>query len=73
MFRGIHYVTVDYTLYIQDGWITFAYWKPQFVKEKSSSKNKSDPKLISKQDNVKRTARLNIFLCNFQLHYYNSF
>lgn len=73
MFRGIHYVTVDYTLYIQDGWITFAYWKPQFVKEKSSSKNKNDPKLISKQENLKRTARLNIFLCNFQLHYYNSF
>lgn len=70
MFRGIHYVTTDYTLYIQDGWITFAYWKPQFVKEKTKSKNEK-PRV--KPDNPKRSARLNIFLCNFQLHYYNSF
>ncbi len=33
MFRGVHYVTVDYMVYVQDGWITFSYWKPQFVKE----------------------------------------
>lgn len=70
MLRGIHYVTTDYTLYIQDGWITFAYWKPQFAKEKSKSKSeKSNTRL----DSPKRSARLNIFLCNFQLHYYNSF
>ncbi|CAF0826478.1 unnamed protein product [Brachionus calyciflorus] len=74
MFRGIHYVTTDYSLYIQDGWITFAYWKPQFTREKSSSKSKSDKSNLNKQtDGMKRTARLNIFLCNFQLHYYNSF
>lgn len=30
MFRGVHYVTLDYMLYIQDGWLTFAYWKPSF-------------------------------------------
>lgn len=30
MFRGIHYATLDYMLYIQDGWLTFAYWKPSF-------------------------------------------
>jgi hypothetical protein len=35
MFRGVHYVTVDYMMYIQDGCITFAYWKPQFVTEKN--------------------------------------
>ena len=29
MFRGVHYATVDYMMYVQDGWITFSYWKPQ--------------------------------------------
>lgn len=41
MFRGVHYVTVDYMMYIQDGWISFAYWKPQYVSEKSSNSNDS--------------------------------
>ena len=42
MFSGVHYVTVDYMLYIQDGWITFAYWKPQFVaNEKVDRRGKS--------------------------------
>jgi hypothetical protein len=109
MFRGVHYVTLDYMLYIQDGWITFAYWKPQYVYEKikvASTKptSASDPKgesinlmsmgsatspttasaaqadtdskskkpSVTKLQVSKRTARLNIFLCNFQLHYYNS-
>jgi hypothetical protein len=72
MFRGVHYVTTDYMLYIQDGWITFAYWKPQYQKkDKSITKNSKDPNTTT--INNKKTARLNIFLCNFQLHYYNSF
>ena len=29
---------MDYTVYVQDGWINFAYWKPQFVSAKESSK-----------------------------------
>jgi hypothetical protein len=88
MFRGVHYVTIDYTLYIQDGWIKFAYWKTSFTYEKSSSKltkknlrneiNKNDENALLNNNFManfqtkKRTARLNIFLCNFQLHYYNS-
>lgn len=96
MFRGVHYVTMDYMLYIQDGWITFAYWKPQFVKDsKTNNKNQSnDNSELNSPSNLfirfkiflkiqfyfflclkevkKRTARLNIFLYNFQLHYYNS-
>lgn len=48
MFRGVHYVTVDYMVYIQDGFITFAYWKPQFVsdskeKYKDNSKDSKPP------------------------------
>ena len=42
MFRGVHYVTVDYMVYIQDGWITFSYWKPQYIKEKSSNPEESN-------------------------------
>lgn len=68
MFRGIHYVTTDYTLYVQDGWITFAYWKPQFAESKQKNQ-KSNIRL----DSPKRSARLKIFLYNFQLIYYNSF
>jgi hypothetical protein len=50
MFRGVHYVTIDYMVYVQDGWITFSYWKPQFVKESSKetqhdSSSKSSSKL----------------------------
>jgi hypothetical protein len=113
MFRGVHYVTLDYMMYVQDGWITFAYWKPQYVYEKvkipltkpnesppikseninlinmssagqsaadtsadasakpSSSKKEKKP-ATTKLQISKRTARLNICLCNFQLHYYNS-
>lgn len=37
MFRGVHYVTVDYMTYIQDGWISFAYWKPQYLNDKPNS------------------------------------
>ena len=44
MFRGVHYVTVDYMVYIQDGWITFAYWKPQFVKESAKPNAKTPSK-----------------------------
>ena len=100
MFRGFHYVTMDYMLYVQDGWITFAYWKPQFVYEKvkaSQMKNAKGEAINLPNSNVtsaaadsidsnppkkekktikfhvmKRTARLNVCLCNFQLHYYNS-
>ena len=44
MFSGVHYVTVDYMVYIQDGWITFAYWKPQFVSHtKEKYKEKDNP------------------------------
>jgi hypothetical protein len=47
MFRGVHYVTVDYMVYIQDGWITFAYWKRQ---EKDSVKIEQNEKNPSKQN-----------------------
>ena len=44
MFRGVHYVTVDYMVYIQDGFITFAYWKPQFINDsKENSKDAKPP------------------------------
>jgi hypothetical protein len=46
MFRGVHYVTIDYMVYVQDGWITFSYWKPQFVKE-SSKESQNEPSLKS--------------------------
>ena len=41
MFKGVHYVSLDYMYYIQDGWLTFAYWKPQFTISKTT-KLKSD-------------------------------
>ena len=90
MFRGVHYVTVDYMVYVQDGCITFAYWKPQFVKESIDKKHaKSDSilaifnfrselsiKIVSGTNSDgrqrKKTARLNIYFGNFQLHYFNS-
>jgi hypothetical protein len=72
MFRGVHYVTVDYMVFIQDGWINFQYWKPQFVSEKKKSSDKSQNDFKENVTKPKRTARLNIYLCNFQLHYYNS-
>ncbi len=72
MFRGIHYVTVDYMLYIQDGCITFAYWKPQFIADKTTMKATSTNKNSSGISTLKKTARLNIHLGNLQLHYYNS-
>jgi hypothetical protein len=75
MFSGVHYVTVDYMVYIQDGWITFAYWKPQFViNEKIEKRSKSSG---SKENGneikpPRKTARLNVSFGNFQLHYFNS-
>jgi hypothetical protein len=71
MFRGVHYVTVDYMVYIQDGWITFAYWKPN---ETESNIKESMKMQQNKETNYveKRTARLRIFLSNLQIHYYNS-
>ena len=36
MFRSVHYVTMDYTCYIQDGYLQFAFWRPQYVVEEQS-------------------------------------
>ena len=53
MFRGVHYVTVDYMVYVQDGWITFSYWKPQFVKEST--------KEIPNDSNLKNSSMISNF------------
>ena len=49
MFRGVHYVTTDFMLYVQDGYISFAYWKPQYVKEKVKKKPTLSTSLSSDQ------------------------
>ena len=84
MFKGIHYVTVDYMLYIHDGWITFSYWKPQYYTEKvkgppDKAQNKATKPVQTTETaatappgKLKKTARLSIFFSHFQLHYYNS-
>ena len=50
MFKGVHYVTMDYTVYVQDGWINFAYWKPQFVSAGASK----EPSKTLKTENAEQ-------------------
>lgn len=40
MFKGVHYVCIDYMIYIQEGWLTFAYWRPVYSSSSSCDENK---------------------------------
>jgi hypothetical protein len=80
MFRDLHYITLDHMLYAQDGWITFAYWRSPFIKEAKKTNGLEQSCLINtssgeqnKDDfEKKKNARLEVFMTNFQLHFYNS-
>ncbi len=37
MFRFVHYTSLDYMFYIQDGYLQFAYWRPQYEKDEPST------------------------------------
>ncbi len=50
MFSGVHYVTVDYMVYIQDGWVNFAYWKPQFVSDKKEKYKEKEASLNAEKE-----------------------
>ncbi|KAJ2953969.1 hypothetical protein O0L34_g1610 [Tuta absoluta] len=58
MFRDIVYITYDYTLRIQDGYLIFRWWRSYIPKDVSEDLSHSD-------------TRLSIVLNGFELHVYN--
>jgi hypothetical protein len=42
MFKGVHYVCIDYMIYIQDGWLTFAYWRPVYSSSINNNNNNNN-------------------------------
>ncbi|KAK6639579.1 hypothetical protein RUM43_007852 [Polyplax serrata] len=58
MFRDIIYMTNDYTLRLQDGWLIFRWWRSYVPKHPSEDLSHSD-------------TRLSIMLNGFELHMYN--
>ena len=58
MFRDIIYMTNDYTLRIQDGWLIFRWWRSYVPKHLSEDLSHSD-------------TRLSVLLNGFELHMYN--
>lgn len=39
MFRGIHYITEDFSVRIEYGWIIFKWWRPYVYKELGAGEN----------------------------------
>ncbi|XP_075226335.1 transmembrane protein KIAA1109 homolog tweek [Lycorma delicatula] len=58
MFRDIVYITYDYTVRIQDGWMIFRWWRAYVPKDVSEDLSHSD-------------TRLSVMLNGFELHIYN--
>ncbi|KAK0176217.1 hypothetical protein PV328_000373 [Microctonus aethiopoides] len=58
MFRDIVYITTDYSLRIQDGWLIFRWWRSYVPKDVSEDLSHSD-------------TRLSVMLNGFELHLYN--
>lgn len=58
MFRDVVYITHDYTLRVQDGWIIFRWWRLYVPKNDSDDLSHSD-------------TRVSIMLNGFELHTYN--
>ncbi|XP_012263790.2 transmembrane protein KIAA1109 homolog isoform X5 [Athalia rosae] len=58
MFRDIVYITNDYSLRIQDGWLIFRWWRSYVPKDVSEDLSHSD-------------TRLSVMLNGFELHVYN--
>ncbi|XP_011494762.1 PREDICTED: uncharacterized protein KIAA1109 [Ceratosolen solmsi marchali] len=58
MFRDIAYVTTDYTVRIQDGYLIFRWWRSYVPKDVSEDLSHSD-------------TRLSVMLNGFELHCYN--
>ena len=77
MLRSVHYVTIDYMMYIQDGFIQFAFWRPaESIEEKTEEEEgkilKDENNLIIINSKRKKISRLEIMLNNLQIHYYSS-
>ncbi|CAB0018125.1 unnamed protein product [Nesidiocoris tenuis] len=58
MFRDFVYITHDYSLRVQDGWIIFRWWRAYVPKDVSEDLSHSD-------------TRLSVMLNGFELHVYN--
>ncbi|KAI5721596.1 hypothetical protein M8J77_022751 [Diaphorina citri] len=58
MFRDIVYITDDYTVRIQDGWLIFRWWRAYVPKDVSEDLSHSD-------------TRLSVMLNGYELHIYN--
>ncbi|XP_064637366.1 bridge-like lipid transfer protein family member 1 isoform X3 [Lineus longissimus] len=58
MFRDVHFMTEDYSVRVQDGWLIFRWWRPYVYKDVKDDLSHSD-------------TRVSIMLDNFELHVYN--
>lgn len=58
MFRDVIFMTNDYTLRVQDGWLIFRWWRSYVPKHISENLSHSD-------------TRLSVMLNGFELHMYN--
>ncbi|XP_026670200.1 transmembrane protein KIAA1109, partial [Ceratina calcarata] len=58
MFRDIVYITTDYSIRVQDGWLIFRWWRSYVPKDVSEDLSHSD-------------TRLSVMLNGFELHIYN--
>ncbi|XP_014242068.1 uncharacterized protein KIAA1109 isoform X2 [Cimex lectularius] len=58
MFRDVVYITHDYSLRVQDGWMIFRWWRSYVPKDVSEDLSHSD-------------TRLSVLLNGFELHVYN--
>ncbi|XP_034234984.1 transmembrane protein KIAA1109 isoform X3 [Thrips palmi] len=58
MFRDVSYITYDYTLRVQDGYLIFRWWRSYVPKDVSEDLSHSD-------------TRLSVMLNGFELHVYN--
>jgi hypothetical protein len=58
MFRDVVYVTYDYSVRVQDGYIIFRWWRSYVPKDVSEDLSHSD-------------TRLSVMLNGFELHIYN--
>ncbi|XP_050533025.1 transmembrane protein KIAA1109 homolog isoform X6 [Daktulosphaira vitifoliae] len=58
MFRDIIYITEDFTIRVQDGWLIFRWWRSYVPKDVSEDLSHSD-------------TRLSVMLNGFEMHLYN--
>lgn len=58
MFRDVVYITYDYTIRVQDGYLIFRWWRSYVPKDVSEDLSHSD-------------TRLSVMLNGFELHVYN--